>query len=143
MSRRAACGERGSVLMLMPAAVLVVLLLGAVAVDSAVVHLRQRQAYNVAFDAANDAAGAGIDLHVARVTGRFVHDPERVRAIAEQAIDASGLDELVLIDAGVDGEDVVVTVEITVHHLFVQAFGDASSDTLRVTARAVAETRAP
>jgi len=46
------------VLMLMPAAVLIVLLLGAIAVDSAIVYLRQRQAYNVAFDAANDAAGA-------------------------------------------------------------------------------------
>ena len=40
MNRRAT--ERGTVLMLMPAAVLIVLLLGAIAVDLTVVHLRQR-----------------------------------------------------------------------------------------------------
>ena len=54
--------SRGSVLMLMPAAVLIVLLLGAIAVDSAIVYLRQRQAENIAFDAANDAAGAGLPM---------------------------------------------------------------------------------
>lgn len=134
---------RGSVLMLMPAAVLIVVMLGAVAVDSAVVYLRQRQAYNVAFDAANDAVGAGLDLHTARTTGQFVHDPDRVRQIAHQTVDAAGVADLVLVDVRIDGDEVAVTVEVTVRHLFVQVLGDPARDTTRITARATAETRLP
>lgn len=129
--------------MLMPAAVLVVLLLGAVAVDSAVVHLRQRQAYNVAFDAANDAAGAGIDLREVRSTGTFVYDPARVEAIATTSVEAASVDDLVLVEARPEGDTVVVTVEVTVRHLFVQAFGDPAADTVRVSARVTGETRPP
>lgn len=136
-------GTRGSVLMLMPAAVLIVLLLGAIAVDSAVVYLRQRQAYNVAFDAANDAVGAGIDLHTARSSGEFVLDPDRVRTVARQTVDAAGFDDLVLVDVRTEEDEVAVTVEVTVRHLFVQAFGDPARDRLRVTARVAGETRAP
>jgi len=50
--------ERGSVLMLVPAAVLVLLVLGAIAVDSAVVFLAQRDLTNRTAAAANDIAGA-------------------------------------------------------------------------------------
>jgi len=133
--------SHGSVLMLMPAAVLIVLLLGAIAVDSAIVYLRQRQAYNVAFDAANDAAGAGFDLEVAREEGEIVYDPDRVAVIAEEAVAASGLDDVRLVSARPDGTGVVVTVEVTVEHLFVQAFGDPASDVLTVDARADGEVR--
>jgi hypothetical protein len=134
-------GTRGSVLMLMPAAVLIVLMLGAIAVDSAIVYLRQRQAYNVAFDAANDAAGAGFDLDIARQEGEIVYDPDRVAALARQAIEAAGIEDLRLLDARPDGDGVVVTVAVTVRHLFVQAFGDPSSDVLTIDARADAELR--
>lgn len=134
-------GDRASVLMLMPAAVLIVLLLGAVAVDSAIVYLRQRQAYNVAFDAANDAAGAGFDLEIARTDGEIVYDPDRVTALARQAVDAAGIDELRMVDARADGDGVVVTVSVTVRHLFVQVFGDPSSDEVTIDARADGEIR--
>lgn len=136
-------GTRGSVLMLMPAAVLIVLLLGAIAVDSAIVYLRQRQAYNVAFDAANDAAGAGFDLEIARQEGAIVYDPDRVVDLARQAVDAAGVEDLRLVDARPDGDGVVVTVAVTVQHLFVQVFGDPASDVLTVDARAGAEVRRP
>ena len=136
-------GARGSVLMLMPAAVVIVLLLGALAVDSAIVYLRQRQAYNVAFDAANDAAGAGFDLDAARRDGEIVYDPERVEAIAREAVTAAGLDDVRLVSARPDGTGVVVAVEVVVEHLFVQAFGDPASDVLRIDARAEGEVRRP
>lgn len=136
-------GARGSVLMLMPVAVLIVLLLGALAVDSAIVYLRQRQAYNVAFDAANDAAGAGFDLEIARHDGEIVYDPARVEAIAGDAVAAAGLDDVRLVSARADGTGVVVAVEVVVEHLFVQAFGDPASDVLRVEARADGEVRTP
>jgi len=135
--------ERGSVLMLMPAAVLVVLLLGALAVDAAIVYLRQREATNLAFDAANDAAGAGFDLEVARTRGEVVWDPARVEALARQAVEASGLEDVELVSARPDGDGVVVTVAVTVRHLFVQAFGDPSSDRLTVDARVEGELRRP
>lgn len=134
---------RGSVLMLMPAAVLIVLLLGALAVDSAIVYLRQRQAYNLAFDAANDAAGAGLDLEAARHDGEIVLDPVRVEAVAREAVAASGLDDVRLVSARADGTGVVVAVEVVVEHLFVQVFGDPARDTLRVEARAEGVVRSP
>ena len=136
-------GARGSVLMLMPAAVLIVLLLGAIAVDSAIVYLRQRQAYNVAFDAANDAAGAGFDLAVAREEGEIVYDPARVEALARQAVEAAGIEDLELVDARPDGDEVVVTVAVTVRHLFVQVFGERSRDTVTIDARVAGEVRRP
>ena len=141
MTRRLRPGDRGSVLMLMPAAVLIVLLLGAIAIDSAIVYLGQRQAYDVAFDAANDAAGAGFDLDAVRTRGEVVYDPDRVEAIAAQAIAAAGIDDLQLVSARADGAGVVVTVRRTVRHLFVQALGNPASDVLTISARADGEVR--
>lgn len=130
-------------LMLMPAAVLIVLLLGAIAVDAAIVYLGQRQAYNVAFDAANDAAGAGFDAGVARETGEIVYTPERVEAIAAEAVAASSIADLRLVSTAVDDGVVAVTVEIEIDHLFVQAFGRDADEPIRITARAGGQTRGP
>ena len=141
MSPRSGRSEHGSVLMLMPAAVVITLLLGAIAVDSAIVYLEQRQAYNVAFDAANDAAGAGVDRDALRSTGEIVYDPGRVRRIAAETVAAASADEVVLIDAAPDGDAVAVTVEVRVRRLLGQAFGGRSSEVLRLTARAGGELR--
>ena len=130
--------------MLMPAAVVIVLLLGAIAVDSAIVYLEQRQAYNVAFDAANDAAGAGFDRDIARTTGEIVYDPGRLHALATAAIEASEVDDLRLVSAEPDGAGgVEVTVDIRVKRLFGQAFGGSSSETIRISATVGGEVRAP
>ena len=135
--------SRGSVLMLMPAAVLIVLLLGAIAVDSAIVYLGQRQAYNVAFDAANDAAGAGFDAAIARETGDIVYGADRVEAIAADAVAASSIPDLRLVSTSIDDGSVAVTVEIEIDHLFVQAFGRDADEPIRITARARGQTRGP
>ena len=127
--------------MLMPAAVVIILLLGALAVDSAIVYLEQRQAYNVAFDAANDAAGAGLDLEAAQTTGALVYDPARVEAVAAATVEAAGTTGLRLVKAVPDGDGVEVTVEVRVQRLFGQAFGERSSETLQLTARASGEVR--
>lgn len=129
-------GDRGSVLMLMPAAVLIVLLLGAIAVDSAVVYLAQRQAYNVAFDAANDAAGAGFDRETARRSGEIRYEPERVHALAAETVAVAGLDDVTLVDVAIEPDgSVAVTVEVVVEHVFAAAFGRRTGP-LRLTARA-------
>ena len=130
--------------MLMPAAIVIVLLLGAIAVDSAIVYLEQRQAYNVAFDAANDAAGAGLDLDAARTTGAIVYDPARVRSVAAATVAAAETDGMRLVEAAPDDDGgVVVVVEVRVQHLFGQAFGGRSSQDLQVSARAHGQVRAP
>lgn len=129
-------------LMLMPAAVVIVLLLGALAVDAAIVFLEQRQAYNVAFDAANDAAGAAIDRGELRRSGAVVYDPARVRAVAAESVAAADAHELVLVDAAPDGAGgVEVTVRVRVQRMFGQAFGARSSDALEISARVDGTTR--
>ena len=129
--------------MLMPAAVLIVLLLGAIAVDAAIVYLGQRQAYNVAFDAANDAVGAGFDAGIARETGEIVYSPDRVDEIAAEAVAASSISDLALVSTSIEGGVVAVTVEIQIDHLFIQAFGRNADEPIRMTARASGQTQGP
>lgn len=129
--------------MLMPAAVVIVLLLGAISVDSAITYLGQRQARNVAFDAANDAAGSGVDLDTLRGAGEVVYDADRVREVALATVAAAGADHIRLIDTRIDGEAVVVTVEVTIRHLFVQAFGRRGTERLRISARVEGQVRRP
>ena len=129
-------GQRGSVMMLMPAAVLIVLLLGAISVDSAIVFLAQRQAHNVATDAANDAAGAAIDLEQLRNEGTVVLDVDRARQVARDAVLAADVDGLTLDAVRVEGPDTVaVTVTVEVRRLSGTAFG-ADRRALSLTVRA-------
>jgi D-alanyl-D-alanine carboxypeptidase len=66
--------------MLMPAAVLIVIVLGSIAVDFAIVFLGEREAASLAAAAANDAATA-VAEHVAESEERFV---ERMNLEAER-----------------------------------------------------------
>jgi hypothetical protein len=83
--------DRGSVLLLMPAGVLVVLALGAITVDLAIVHLAERDLITAATDAANDGATAGLDLERYRLTGSFELDPERTTRAVRASLDAAGV----------------------------------------------------
>jgi hypothetical protein len=83
--------ERGSALMLMPAGLLIVLVLASIAVDMSLVHLRKRQAFELAAAAANDAAGAGVDQGLVRTTHAYVLDPARTRAVVGDVVAASEL----------------------------------------------------
>lgn len=88
--------DRGSVLMLMPAGVLVMLLLGAIAFDLSLVYLRQRQASAVAVDVANDVASLAVDEAVLRADGRFELDPVRADEIGRALVASSDLAEEVV-----------------------------------------------
>ena len=83
--------DDGSVLVLMPAAVLVMLVLGAVTVDLSARFLAQRQAIAAAEGAANDAAAAGVDLGDLDRTGPLTLDEANVRRIALRSIAAQGV----------------------------------------------------
>lgn len=83
--------EQGSVLMLMPAAIMIVLVLGAITVDLTVVRLGQRELIAAAGDAANDASTYGIDQSALRSGRGVVLDPDRAREAVVASLDAKGL----------------------------------------------------
>ena len=59
-------GDRGSSMMLMPVAVLIVIILGGIAADFSHVHNRKRELISVANSIANDAVTYGIDIDAMR-----------------------------------------------------------------------------
>lgn len=134
--------ERGSVLALMPAAVLVFIVLGSLAVDASLAFLGERQASNLAAAVANDAATQGIDVVRYYGTGELVIDPVRVRDVADAALARSGLDHLedLTIETDVIGDSVVVRVRARVRSLFSRALpGGLEMRDVAASARATAE----
>lgn len=82
---------RGSVLFLFPVGLVIVVLLGAIAVDLGNVWLQQRRLADAADAAANDAVTFGIDQGALRSNGRLVLDPVRVRRSVARSVRAHGL----------------------------------------------------
>jgi hypothetical protein len=127
--------------MLMPAGALIVLLLGAIAVDLSLVFLRQRQASSLAADVANDLASVALDVPTFRASGAFELDPRRADAVGRALLDASDLaDELTSATITVDGTDTVtVRVIVSVDYVFAKAIpGAADGTTVTASATAVA-----
>jgi hypothetical protein len=129
--------------MLMPAGVLVVLLLGAIAVDMSLLFLRQRQAAAVAGDVANDLAALALDVPTFRASGDYVLDPGRADEAGRALLDASDLGEdITSAVITVSGEDTVtVRVTVAVEYLFAKAIpgtGDGTTVTAAATAVATA-----
>jgi hypothetical protein len=143
--RHALQGDSGSVLLLFPAAFLIVLALGAMAIDAAAVHLRQRELAAVAGAAANDAAMLGLDRDLLRRSGDLALDPITVERAAMAALDRRGvLDELLEPPTiRVIGE-LTVEVSLVAHAAYVIAPalpGDRAGQVVRASAhaRAVAD----
>lgn len=133
--------QRASVLMLMPAGLLVVLLLGAISFDLSLLFLRQRQASSTAADIANDLASAALDDARFRSTGSYVLDPERAASLGASLAEASDVgEEIRSLDVTVLGDDAVeVTIVLEVDYVFAQAIpGAADSATVQATATATA-----
>ena len=82
---------RGSVLMLMPAALLIVFVLGSISIEFATVSMRQRALFNAADAAANDAATYAIDRVTLRSTGEVVLDPTLVEEAVERSLRVQGV----------------------------------------------------
>ena len=124
--------------MLMPAAVLAVLVLASIAVDLAVVHLRQRQAFDLAAGAANDAVTAGVD-HVGLRRGVYRLDPGQVEDVVRRHIAASQLaDHLAGVpEVRVAGDTVEVVLAIEADYVFSGVIPGAPDRTV-VTAAASA-----
>lgn len=136
--------ERGSVLALMPVAVLVFIVLGSLAVDASLAFLGEREVSNLAAAVANDAATQGIDVVRYYGTGELVIDPVRVREVADAALARSGLDHLegLTIETDVIGDSVVVHVRAQVRSLFSRALpGGLELREVAASAQATAERR--
>ena len=134
--------ERGSVLALMPVAVLVFIVLGSLVVDASLAFLGEREVSNLASAVANDAATQGIDVVRYYGTGELVIDPVRVREVADAAVARSGLDHLegLTIETDVVGDSVVVRVRAQVRSLFSRALpGGLELREVAASAQATAE----
>jgi hypothetical protein len=125
--------------MLMPAAVLVMIVLGSLVVDFSLVGLRQRELHNAAAAAANDAVAAALSPDALRA-GDLVIDPERAHDVIVSSFDARGL--------RLDGEPAVeidpiarrITVRVQATHEYVFAKGvPGAPDRFVVAASATAE----
>jgi hypothetical protein len=133
-------GDRASVLLLVPAAVLIVLVMASIAIDMALVQLRHRQAYDLAAGAANDAATAAADQGALRA-GSYRLDPEAARRVVERVVAAS---ELAPEMAGapavrVTREGVEVEVALRADYIFAGVVpGAPDGRTVRATATASA-----
>jgi hypothetical protein len=129
--------------MLLPACVLIVLVLASIAVDMSLVHLRQRQGFDVAAGAANDAATAAADTDLLR-SGRFEIDPMVAQQVARDTVAASDLAPHVVggPTVTVDGATVEVTLTVAAEHLFTGAMPGAPDRTV-VTATASATASEP
>ena len=78
--------ERGSVLLLFPAAVLIVIALSAITVDTSIAFLAQRELANATAAAANDAASRAIDGQAFYQGDRITLDPAAVEAVAVERV---------------------------------------------------------
>ncbi|MBW3643032.1 MAG: hypothetical protein KY447_08985 [Actinobacteria bacterium] len=138
--RRGLGAEHASVLVLMPTAVLIFLVLGALAVDAAAVFLAQRQLANAAVAAANDAVAAAVDVDSFYSVGQVRLLPTEAQRIADETVLRLGLDRLSEIRpvASVRGPVVEVTITARVEHIFSGAV-PGGPDTALVAATAAAD----
>jgi uncharacterized membrane protein len=119
------CEQRGSVLMLMPAAVLVFLVLGALCVDFGSTFTSKRELSNAAAAAANDAASQSIDLDRYYASGELRLRIDVARSVARRSLASMGLDrmapEVEDVRIGTDGLTVTVVLRGRAHFLFAKA----------------------
>lgn len=132
-------GQAGSVLLLVPAGVLVLVVLGAIAVDSAVAFLAQRELAGTAAAVANDAAAAALAEGAFYDEGPVRIDESVVRRLVEKALadrTPRGVSDVVA-DVQVPGRQVCVVLTGRVDFIFARAVPGAARGTT-VTGRAAA-----
>jgi uncharacterized membrane protein len=95
--------ERASAVILAPLAVVIVLFLGSISVDSTALFLTRRSLSDAAAAAANDAASAGFDADRFASTGEVALDAARAARVARASVNAQ---------RGQLPPDVVVSVQV-------------------------------
>lgn len=122
----------------MPAGLLVVLVLAAIAVDLSVVQLRKRQAFDLASAAANDAVTAGADQQALR-RGTYLLHPARTEEAVVASIEASELGPEAEWSYRTTSTEIEVTVTLRADYIFA-GIVPGGPDGTPVTARASAAT---
>ena len=127
--------------MLVPAGVLVLVLLAAIAIDFSLVFLAQRELSDATTAAANDAATAALRPDAFYANGSLVLDPDAVTRVACEAVRgqaASGVDiTSVRIEAA--GRTVRVSADARVRAVFLHSIPGASTHTVTATSSATAQ----
>jgi hypothetical protein len=115
--------ERGSVLMLVPAGFLVLIILAALAVDSAAAYLGQQQLHDSLAAAANDAVTAGLSNQSFYANGAVVLDPSAVGRVVCLTVAAQSDSDLhgLILQMAVDGASVRLEGTATVDAVFGRA----------------------
>lgn len=133
--------EHGTILLMFPAAVLIMFLLGAVVVDVSLVQLRARELEAVAGSAANDALSA-LDVDALRNGEGIVIGADHARAVVRRSVAAGPLPSAHIDDVSIapdsQGRQVIaVTLSLDVDLVMAPAVGDLDSVRLQRTGRAV------
>ena len=133
--------DRGSVLFLYPVGFLIVLMLGAIAVDLGNVWLQQRRLADAADSAANDAVTYGVDQNLLRSTGELELSEARIDDIVVVSIAGQDLPPAATIT---DSSGTVIggvpAVTVTVESRAELIFGRfVRSDGIAISATGVAE----
>ena len=132
--------RRSTLLMLVPAGVLVVVLLGAIAVDLSAAHLAQRRLVQVTERAADDAAGM-LDRDALRSGNAVRVQPaaaERLARLQVGAFEVAGLEATsTSVTLTPDGRGVSVRTQARVRRIFGRGLPGVAP-TYRITARATA-----
>jgi hypothetical protein len=132
--------ERGTILFLFPAAVLIMFILGAIVIDVSLTQVRARELEAVAESAASDALAA-LDIVALRNGEGFVI-PEADAALRARASVAAGplpnaVVDLLRVDVDSQGRTIVaVTLSLTVDLVMAPGVGDLDQVTLTRTGRA-------
>ena len=133
--------ERASTLLFFPAALLVMVVLAAITVDFARLHLAQRQADDLAAAIANDAATLGLDEAALRAGRGYRLLPARVQAVASARAEATrDLPAVRILTAVPDHRSVEVNVSARLPLTFARILPHAP-DEVFLRARATASAR--
>ena len=126
--------ERGTTLLLFPVAVLVVMVLGAIAVDMSAMHFARRAALR----AAGTDAAAMIDVERFTTDGTLVLDAAKAASVAAASLQLAHLPGEVIGQPtiSVDGiaRSVTVTITVQLDRLLSPAVGGSSGDLITVSA---------
>jgi hypothetical protein len=113
-----------------PAVLLAVVVLSAIAVDLAVVRLAHRQAADAATAAADAGVTVGLDDEALRSDGRWRLDPVRTEAVAREVIADRQLPydiRSVDVRAGPGPQELTVSIELWAPAVFSKALGDGGT----------------
>jgi Flp pilus assembly protein TadG len=140
---RRQCGgapdERGSVLMLVPAGFLVLIILAALAVDSAAAYLGQQELHDALEAAANDAVTSGLSNPAFYSRGTIAIDPDVAARSICLDIAAQSVQNLhgIQVWMAVDGATLSVRATATVDAVFGQVIPRFGQRQVRAEAEAV------